>query len=384
MWFGVAAYTLGSPLLTPVTAILPNGSVARAVVLTLIPLIGVVVVLQRDRVRQRADQINALVAALVIIQLLSSLARLGVSYIAHAVPAVAMLLLALAARRDSNGLGRIALRTRMCDFLPPMIALMAGGWLLQLLHAIPSLYPSSFLLSVLGYRLQGLGLHPDGYGFLVATLTLLAFAAQPSRTANVARALGILSLLATNSRTALLAFAVGLLLLWILGPGWSFSRRYAALLGMLVASLFVWQIIAIRRAESADVLTGRGLVWQTLWPHVHGLPFLGYGPDYVSRTTIDNFGVYSSIYDAQNQFLSDLLQFGIVGALLTVMLIANFALITMDDYRWLIGVPVTGALLLECFSEVPLNLWASVVEVMPLFLLVLLAPKVISGSSRRK
>jgi hypothetical protein len=94
--------------------------------------------------------------------------------------------------------------------------------------------------------------------------------------------------------------------------------------------------------------------------------------------------VYSSIYDAQNQFLSDLLQFGIVGALLTVMLIANFALITMDDYRWLIGVPVTGALLLECFSEVPLNLWASVVEVMPLFLLVLLAPKVISGSSRRK
>ena len=222
-WFGVATFLAWSPV-TTVNRLLPAGSTTRGVVLTLIPLIGVLAVLRLPSGGRRKplDLLAGLLALLVVWQAISVERTAGTSTLLHVIPAAALLVLAGAARGQVTEMSLTDIRYAVTGVLPGLCFLLILGWIVQYAHLVPvqSTSASSLHLSfsVHGYRLQGLASGSDPLGFLAALVTLIAFVAQPEKLSWFTRAVGLLTLFATDSRTSIIVLAVGLFMLWVFGP----------------------------------------------------------------------------------------------------------------------------------------------------------------------
>ena len=379
-WFAVVTYCLGSPSLIPVLHILPAGSTSRGLCLTAIPLIGAVALGPRiEPERSRAvDKTVVLLVLVLALQAVSAVANLGLSYLVHAAPAVALLILGMAARANIRDLPSVQIRTCLRGPIGPLIALLLLSWCAQLTHLVPSIYPSSFVISISGSRLQGLAIHPDGFGLLAALVAVLSFCAASSRLIWVARAISFLSILGTDSRTAFLAMAAGVLLFWVFGPEWPLSRRVSAILSAIFATPLAWIYIDIHRATGSgqgDILTGRALIWADASHLVHQVGLLGDGPETIARLFPALLGAYTHIYQAQNQWINDAVNFGYLESALLAVLLLSFLVTGERTYRHTLLIPLVGFILIESFSEIPIDFWASTVEAFPFFLLLLLCPR---------
>jgi hypothetical protein len=112
-------------------------------------------------------------------------------------------------------------------------------------------------------------------------------------------------------------------------------------------------------------------------PYLHHTPLFGYGPDFLQSLRVELFGIYvpSTFYvDAQNQWLSDSLQYGIPVAVLTTLFLIALATRGSFHSRRVVLLPVMAMVFLECFSEVPISIWGSTEAAFPLFLIICLAP----------
>jgi hypothetical protein len=381
-WFGVATYLAWSPL-TVVNKLLPAGSSTRGVVLTLVPLVGVFVILKLPTTarNQRVDLLVLLLTSLTIWEAISVEQSAGFSYFLHVFPSVALLTLGVVARSPVDGLSIFDIRTALTSVLAPLSSLLVLGWIAQFAHLVPQVTgaqtQSAFFLSIHGYRLQGLTSSPNILGFLAALTTLVAFVARGSRVSWVTRAVGLLTLMVTDSRTSMVVLGVGLFTLWVLGPGWTTARRVTAFFGLLLAAIVSWQLVDVQRATNTDILSGRDLIWRDLLPYLHHLPILGWGPKFFPELVPLVFGPFAvpgQILDPQNQWLSDSLEFGFVAAILLTGLLVVIPRYGSWTYRRLLLFPLLIAVIVECFSEVPLAIFSSIDGALPLFLLIMWAP----------
>jgi hypothetical protein len=379
MWFGVATYLAWSPL-TTINKLLPAGSMVRGVILTLIPLVGVLSVSRLPR-KERTSTIDLLVALLAILVLWEGISvelTTGTNELLHVVPSVALLALAASARGPVNRMSMSDISTAVVGVLAPLDSLLILGWIAQYLHLEPpSTMLSTLHFSVNGYRLQGLGSTPNGWGFLAALVTLVAFVGAPGKLSWATRAVGVLTLFASDSRTSIIALGVGLFLLWVLGPGRDLGRRVMAVVFLVVASVGIWGIIDVRRQASTDVLSDRDLIWRNLLPYLHHLPLFGYGPNIFVQLAPGILGPgtpYGTVLDAQNQWLSDSLEFGFVAAAILTITLLAIPLHGSATYRHALSLPLLAMVLVKCFSEVPLAVFFSIDGAFPLFLLIMWAP----------
>lgn len=379
-WFAVATLAIGAPMLEPVLRYLPAGSAERGAVLVLVPLIGIAALGKRQAPSLSNLRFPFLLLAVVLLlQSFSAITNLGSQYEVHILPALALLALAVAGRPALPSLTVQELRRLLRAPVVPFGAMLALSWIVQLAHLVPSLYPSPFIISVHGHRLQGLGLHPDGFGFAAAMITVLAFCALPSRMIWAVRFVSLMTVLGTDSRTAFLATGVGLMLYWLFGPARGLDKRLAAVLFACAATPLAWLYVDIHRKSgsgSADVLSGRAVIWHNAVQLLPTVGWLGDGPETVARLFPAIGGVGSNIPEAQNQWLNDVLNFGYVTTgLLFVFLLALLASRLVKNYRLLVIVPLVGMILLESMSEVPIDFWLSTVEAFPIFLLIMMCPR---------
>jgi O-Antigen ligase len=377
-WFGTATYVAWSPF-TTVNKLLPAGTTTRGVVLTLIPLVGAIAVLRLPipEKRRRLDLLVGFLAVLVAWQAISVDTEAGTNYFLHVIPSVMLLVLAAAARGPVGGMLLVDIRFAIAGILPPLLGFLALGWIAQFAHLAPSTSPSAIPLSIHGYRLQGLGAHPNNFGFLAAIVTLVAFAASPGRLSWITRAVGALSLLASDSRTSIIVLGTGLFALWVFGPGRDLTKRMAAFAFLAIAAIGAWGVIDVQRQANTDILSDRDVVWRDLLPYLHHLPLFGYGPNIFVSLAPQVFGPYTpygEVLDAQNQWLSDSIEFGLLASILLTLCLIVIPLRGSTTYRRLLLFPLLGMVLVECVSEVPLAVFSSIDGVFPLFLLVMLAP----------
>jgi O-antigen ligase len=378
-WFGIATYFAWSPF-KPVNHFLTAGSTTRGIVLTIIPLLGVLAVLRLPVKRRgrRIDLLVMLLVALVAWQAISVETSAGIGYLSHVVPGAALLGLAVVARGPVDGMSVSDVRSSLTGVLPALCCFLVLGWIAQLAHLVPSATMQSAVgFSIHGYRLQGLTTQPNNLGFLSALITMIAFIARPGKMAWVARTVGSLTLLATDSRTSIISLGVGLVVLWVLGPGKDLLKRMSTALLLAITGAGLWGVLDVRRQANTDVLSDRNVVWHDLIPYLLHAPLFGYGPNIFVRLDPIIFGPYTpqgQILDAQNQWLSDSVEFGVVAAILLTICLIVIPLRGTSLYRWLLLFPLLAMVLVEGISEVPLSVFASIDGAFPLFLLVMWAP----------
>ena len=377
-WFGIATYFAWSPCRI-VNQFLPQGSTTRGAVLTLIPLVGVLAVLRLRTAGKRIqiDLLVVLLAVLVIWQVISVERTAGTGYLTHVIPGAALLLLAIVARGSVSEMSSPDIRSAISGVLAPLCCLLILGWIAQYAHMVPATIESAFRLSIHGDRLQGLADQPNNWGFLAALVTLIAFVAQAGILSWLTRAVGALTLFATDSRTSIIVLGVGLFVLWVLGPGWSVAKRVVAFLFLLTAGIGVWGLLDVKRQANTDVLSDRDIIWHDLVPYLHHLPIFGYGPNIFIQLDPLVFGPFTpagQILDAQNQWLSDSIEFGFVAAFLLTLCMIIVPLHGSTTFRRVLLFPLLAMVFVECFSEVPLAVFSSIDGAFPLFLLVMWAP----------
>ncbi len=379
-WFGVITYVAWSPF-TTVNKLLPAGSTTRGVVLTIIPLIGAIAVMRLPTSGQRklVDVVVALLVILVVWQAISVERGAGTAYLVHVIPGLALLLLAASARSQVTEMSLTDIRFAATGVLPPVCCLLLLGWIAQFAHLVPvpSSAGSAIAFSIGGYRLQGLSSAADPLGFVAALVTIIAFVAQPGKLSWFTRAIGILTILATDSRTAIILLGVGLVMLWVFGPGRRLTERAIALVFLVIVGIGTWRgVVDIRRSANTDVLTGRDNIWHDLVPYLHHVPIFGYGPKFFPQLVPLVLGpnALNQVLDAQNQWLSDSLEFGFVAAAALTLFLIALPLYGSSTYRRALLLPLLVVVLVDCFSQVPLALFSSIDGAFPLFLLILFAP----------
>jgi len=378
-WFGIATYFAWSPF-KPVNHFLSAGSTTRGLVLTIIPLLGVLAVLRLPAKRRgrRIDLPVMLLVALIGWEAISVETSVGLGSLSHGVPGVALLGLAVVARGPVDGLSVSDVRSALTGVLPALCSFLALGWIAQFAHLVPSAAMQSAVgFSVHGYRLQGLTTQPNNLGFLAALVTMIAFVARPGKVAWLTRIVGALTVLATDSRTSIIALGVGLFALWVLGPGKDLLKRLFAALLLAITGAGLWGVLDVRRQANTNVLSDRNVVWHDLIPYLHHVPLFGYGPNIFVLLDPIIFGPYTpqgQILDAQNQWLSDSVEFGFVAAALLTIFLIVIPLRGTSAYRWLLLFPLLTMVFVEGISEVPLSVFASIDGAFPLFLLVMWAP----------
>ena len=106
------------------------------------------------------------------------------------------------------------------------------------------------------------------------------------------------------------------------------------------------------------------------------MPIFGYGPNFFPQLVPLVFGpnALNQVLDAQNQWLSDSLEFGFVAAAVLTLFLIALPLYGSSTYRRALLLPLLIMVLVDCFSQVPLALFSSIDGAFPLFLLVLFAP----------
>ena len=384
VWFGIATYFAWSPF-KPINDLLPNGSAVRGAALTLIPLIGVVAVLRLPSPERRArvDLLVVLLAALVIWQTVSVERTAGAGYLTHVIPGVALLTLAVVTRGTVSEMSLSDIRFAVGGVLPPLCGFLILGWVAQYAHLVASTALGSTIgFSINGLRLQGLTTQPNNFGFLAALVAVIAFIAEAERFSWFTRVVSVLTVFASDSRTSIIVLGVGLFMLWVLGPGRDLAKRSLALLLLVAAGGAAWGIIDVQRQANTDVLSDRNVIWRDLIPYLHHLPIFGFGPNIFVQLDPVVFGQYTpygQILDAQNQWLSDSIEFGFGAAVILTLCLVVIPLHGTSTYRWGLLLPLVVMTLIEGFSEVPLSIFASIDGAFPLFLLVMWAP--LSGNS---
>ena len=135
-------------------------------------------------------------------------------------------------------------------------------------------------------------------------------------------------------------------------------------------------IIVTQRSANTDLLSDRNTIWRDLLPYLHHLPLLGYGPNFLPKLVplvFGPFAVAGQFLDPQNQWLNDAIQYGFVAAILLTLLLIALPLHGSRTYRMLLVVPLLLMVIVECLSEVPLAIFASIDGAFPVFFLVMWA-----------
>jgi O-antigen/teichoic acid export membrane protein len=375
-WAGAAAYFVGSPSLT----IVANGSTIRGAILASFPLVASVwcfMGVQKPKWRGgRELMVPAAFAAVVVWQFLSAYFNLGPGYIMHAVPAVTLLMLGLRVRAVQYELPVAELRRCLAALLGPLVTILLLGLVLQMLGKIPSDFPSAFPLSVHGARLQGLAIHPVGDGLLAGLTLLLALAARGDRVRlALYRSVTVAILILTDARTAWVGTLAAVVLMWLLEPQRSTWRRLFPILVTMMALPAIASFVLIQRSGSSNVLSGRNTIWQNTLPLLRQLNVFGYGPGAIARLFPDVGGLGSAVYQAQNQWLNDAINFGWVGLLLLAVLCLSISLAGPLYHRRMLLFPMLIYILVVSFSETPLDIWDSIVQAFPLFLIFIVTSR---------
>jgi hypothetical protein len=376
-WFAVATLVASSPL-HAVRRFLPDASVQRGLVLVLIPMVGVLALRRADMAVRRWDVVAGGLLALIAAEAVSVWSTVGAAQELHVLTGTSLLLLALSVRAPTDVMNADEIRQAVSGLLAPLIAFLIASWLVQYFGVVAPQYPSAMhLLSPHGYRLEGLTAHPNSLGWISALTFVIAVASKPSPFVWTCRILAIATVAASDSRTSLVVSGIGVFMVWVFGPERHLSRRVLSAGLLACAGLMAWSVINIRRSSSHDVLTNRDVVWNKLMPYLHHTPLFGYGPDFLQSLRVELLGPYvpSTFYvDAQNQWLSDALQYGFPVAVLTTVLLIALATRGSLYTRRVVLLPVMAMAFIECFSEVPISIWGSTEAAFPLFLIICLAP----------
>ena len=376
-WAAAAAYVLGSPSLT----IVANGSTARGAILAIFPLVASVLCfmgVQKPMWRGgRELMVPAAFAAVVVWQFLSAFFNIGPGYIMHALPALTLLMLGLRVRVIQYELSIAEFRRCLASLLGPLMTILLLGLVLQMVGKIPSEWPSDFPLSVHGYRLQGLAIHPIGEGLLAGLTLLLALAARGNWVRlTLYRSITVAILILTDARTAWVGTLAAVVFMWLLEPQRSTWRRLLPILVTMMALPAIASFVLIERASSGgNVLTGRNIIWQNTLPLLRQLHVFGYGPQAIARLFPDIGGAGSMISQAQNQWLDDAINFGWVGPVLLVALCLSISLAGPLSHRRMLLFSMLIYILVVSFSEEPLDLWNSTVQAFPLFLIFIVTSR---------
>jgi O-antigen ligase len=233
---------------------------------------------------------------------------------------------------------------------------MGLGGLMVVVGFLAEVALGSFQPWVAGYRFYGID-HANNTG-VVAAMVALAAIALGSTTGRrkffwTIATIVLAFLILTKSRAAALGFVVGFWAWWFLG---SESRVRTAALSILVAALVVPLILMVfeanaihmqaqstlmmgrkEDAETLQTFTGRLPLWEMLFSrYIDARPLLGYGYDsfwnaqHVLQVSMDQGW---AIYFAHSGYVDTMLNLGVVGTALLVLIMVASGLRAYRFYR---------------------------------------------------
>ncbi len=316
-WFGVATFIAWSPV-TAVNRLLPAGSTTRGVVLTLIPLMGVLAVLRLPNAAYRKpfDLLVGLLGVLVIWEAIS-VERTAGTVVASRDPSCRALSTSSGSPR--SGYGNVCNRHSICShWCTARIVQSSYSWMDCSIRAFGA--RANHDRSLTSFEFHGPRLSASRVSVRFGSFRIFGGTDNtyclrcPARKNVVVHSSGGPSNTAgERPRTSIIVLGVGLFVLWVSGPGLSAGNRMKALLLLAIVGIGAWRIIDVQRQVNTDVLSGRDLIWRDLIPYLHHLPILGFGPNFFPRLVPLVFGQFAlpgQVLDPQNQWLNDSLEFG--------------------------------------------------------------------------
>lgn len=201
------------------------------------------------------------------------------------------------------------------SFLIAVVALVAVGWIVELGRISPFPIETSFA-NFLETRWTGLFSHPNASGLAISlAIVLLLFARKTRPLLNTAL---LMTLIATEFRSGLVAIAI---LYSFTTITWLYSRlKIPRVLGagvVLIVAAVASNLYLRPRDGENDITTGRLDIWGYCLDVIDSQGIAGGGPALLERTLGTNLFSELTPYHCHNQVLDDLVNFGLVGGLVT-------------------------------------------------------------------
>lgn len=239
------------------------------------------------------------------------------------------------------------------SFLEAAIAILALGWLAQLLNWIHPSMPTAYFWSFQALRHQGLYIHPNAIGMLATITAVCMLFSSKSRWWLL---LPIATVLASEYRGGVLAFFISLAI-----KGVTAARGVKKILmgfGVVGLATILVPELAVARQGSSDPTSDRRFIWSVCRDLTESGGMIGRGPGAVIRAF--GYGQGNSMYAAHchNQALDDWVNFGIVGlGLLAVFVLAALYLSSSSPLAGPLAISVS--LCIIGLFEVPLRLYGA-------------------------
>ncbi|MCX6501596.1 MAG: O-antigen ligase family protein [Microbacterium sp.] len=230
-------------------------------------------------------------------------------------------------------------------------------------------------VQVLGlmWRLGGLAPHPNLLSLTALVAIVIAFAVR-SRMRWVVFAMSLLALGLAESRVAIVSLGVVAVVAWFFRGGSVVGR---ALVSAPVILILVWLIANLVPSEDASVLTsdlatnGRFRVWALVEGYFWQNPLQGYGP---LAFQPDGTSPYldAGLLHAHNQILQAVAETGLLGGLLTVVMLAIFVFMALQRPIRPVYPALVAAFLASSPTEpfLSLHLYGMNFAVVPAFLFI--------------
>lgn len=212
-------------------------------------------------------------------------------------------------------------------------------------------------------------------GVLSALVLVVSVNARDFRWKWINRGIIVITLVTTDSRTGFVGAVAGIFITLVLANDWSVRRRLVVGACLIASLPFVTTALSTVRLSGQSNLSGRDVIWDNSLNIAEQAGLFGFGPGAIARYFPEVGGAGSSISQAQNQWINDWINFGLVGGVLIATLVGSLLVIGAWERRHVGVVPLVGAVAVMGFSEIPVNLWSSTVQAVPLFVLIVVAPR---------
>jgi O-antigen ligase len=230
-------------------------------------------------------------------------------------------------------------------------------------------------------------MHPNVYG-LFSSIALVLLVA--SRNKDKFRFITLIVGLALSENRAAIFGAIlviGLLKLADIKESLSQKKgnsvRNAAVItfGAIFSAYLTFDVFLKPRSGSQDLYTGRQIIWTECIGFIEASPWLGRGPDFFQAVFGQSNTNSLIAFHCHNQFLDISLNFGILTALLLVLILAYAAKRTWNESSDYLGSVFILTLIVGLF-EVPIRLFSTFQNYwVAIILLILWRAKPITGKS---
>lgn len=296
------------------------------------------------------------ISTLLLLGTLSSAATLFSSPTRIAALCLSILLIALGSKLPQEWIVKSIIQAAFALTLIGFVLISTGNQPLNML--------SGYSYNPFPYRLQSFLMHPNVYG-LFSSIALVLLVA--TRNKDKFRLITLIVGLALSENRAAIFGAIlviGLLKLTDIKESLSQKKgnsvRNATVItfGAIFSAYLTFAVFLKPRSGSQDLYTGRQTIWTECIGFIEASPWLGRGPDFFQAVFGQSNTNSLIAFHCHNQFLDISLNFGILTALLLVLILAYATKRTWNECSDYLGSVFILTLIVGLF-EVPIRLFST-------------------------